>query len=136
LIRRECDRLGIPIEVDPGEALLRAVWEAEGNLAFYREQVQLLTYGLEPDDPDGDRLDGPGRGLLQPKMGMSPGRDGQVYVQEYQTHPLVVLYHEAEKWRATVAASALKAGVEERRLQLDQARAAEVFRCVAEALKA
>lgn len=123
-IRQAADSLGVPIEIDPGEALIRAVWEAEGNLAFYRAQVEQLSYGEEPDDaPEG----GPARGILQPKMSRSSGPDAETYVVEYEPHPLVVLYHEAERWRAQVASIALKAGVEERRVRLAEADAVKVF---------
>lgn len=123
-LRQAADALGVPIEIDPGEALIRAVWEAEGNLAFYRAQVQQLSPDDLPEDLDGG---GPGTGLFQPKMGMTPGPQGEAFVVKYEPHPLVELYHEAERWRATVAASALKAGVEERRVRMAEADASKVL---------
>src|ERR1035438_1281689 len=42
LARRECDKLGIEVEIDPAEALIRAVWRAQGNLMFYEAQVARL----------------------------------------------------------------------------------------------
>ena len=47
-----------------------------------------------------------------------------------------MLYHEAERWRATVAASALKAGVEERRVRMAELHARELFSAVGKALLA
>jgi hypothetical protein len=111
IARRECDRLGIPIEIDPGEALIRAVWEAEGNLAFYRAQVQSL------DD-------------------VTTTEYGPQGSHKEVTHPLVALYHDAERWRAQVDLAALKAGVEERRLRLAQSDSRALFSSVIAAIEA
>jgi hypothetical protein len=42
-------------------------------------------------------------------------------------HVMLTMYHEAERWRAAVAASALKAGVEERRLRMAEGAARDLF---------
>jgi hypothetical protein len=49
IARRECQVLGIEVEIDPGEALIRAVWEAEGNLAFYPPGE--VVFHSQPVDP-------------------------------------------------------------------------------------
>lgn len=58
LAPRQCSRLGIPIETDPGDALLQAVWECAWNVAMSRELVQQLPLRLESDEyvagEDGD----------------------------------------------------------------------------------
>jgi hypothetical protein len=41
----ELDRLGIPVEVDPSEAMLAMVHEAAGNVAFLRMRVAELEQG-------------------------------------------------------------------------------------------
>lgn len=102
ILRQTADRLGLPIEIDPAIALINAVWEAEGNLAFYRAQVQQLQSLTDTEF-------GPG------------GASKEV------ANVLVVLYHEAERWRARVAADALKAGVEERRVRMAEADAARIL---------
>jgi hypothetical protein len=111
LARRECDRLGILIEVDPAEALITAVWRAQGNLAYYEAQVARL------DD-------------------VITGETGPAGAFKQTAHPLVVLYHEAEKWAANVAVAALRAGVEERRVRMAERDAAQVFGAVGETLSA
>src|ERR1700728_4485283 len=50
-IQSACARLGVAVEVDPADALLQAVWEAAGNVAFYRELVQHL-----PTHPSGEGM--------------------------------------------------------------------------------
>src|SRR6185437_11369205 len=95
IARRECDRLGIQIEVDPGEALMQELWETAGNVAFYRAQVQQLPtlYGRSYH-----------------VSGMPTG--------EAKPHVLVALYNEERKHLADVATAALRAGVEERRVRM------------------
>lgn len=108
-----CDTLGIPIETDGISALTNRLWEAEGDLCFYREQVAALGEDITEMEEGG----------------------GEYAASKRVPHVLVTLYHQAEERSARIAAECIKAGVEQRRLELDQARAAEVFRCVAEALK-
>jgi hypothetical protein len=109
LARRECDRLGVEVEIDPAEALIRAVWRAQGNLVYYETQVNTLD-------------------------GVTTTEYGPVGASKEVAHPLVILYHEAERWAANVAVSALRAGVDERRLQMAERDAADVFRAVSDAL--
>ena len=57
IARRECDRLGIPIDVDPGTALIGLVREAAGNVEFYRSLVAELPTHPTP----GERTSGDGK---------------------------------------------------------------------------
>lgn len=114
LARIACETLGIPIETDPVVALTNRLWEAEGDLCFYREQVIALGAEVTETEESG----------------------GEWGATKHVPHVLVTLYHQAQERSAKIAAECIKAGIEEKRLQLDQVRAAEVFRCVTEALKA
>lgn len=114
LAEQACESLGIPIETDGITALTNRLWEAEGDLWFYREQVAALGIDITEVEEGG----------------------GEFAASRRVPHVLVTLYHQAQERSAKIAAECIKAGVEQRRLELDQARAAEVFRCVAEALKA
>lgn len=140
--RRECDRLGIPIEVDPGEALMHELWETAGNVAFYRAQVQALP--THPADDvfvpaveleDGERI------KAHWERG-DPGVYGRVYhvsgvpTGEAKPHVLLTLYNEERKHYAAVATAALKAGVEERRVRMIEADAARILTAQVEALQA
>jgi hypothetical protein len=50
LLVRDCQVLGLPQDIDPETALIEAVKEAAGNVAFYRAMVQQL-----PAHPEADR---------------------------------------------------------------------------------
>jgi hypothetical protein len=118
LARRECATLGIPIEADPGEALLGELWETAGNVAFYRELVQQLPTHPELDeyvaDGDGDGHWQRGRpGVYGPTYHVSGVPTG-----EAKAHVLVQLYGHERKHMVDVASAALRAGVEDRRLRL------------------
>lgn len=111
LARLECDRLGIEIEIDPAEALIRAVWRAQGNLLYYEAQV----------------------GQLERPIVIERGPAGAA---KEAAHPLIILYHEAERWAANVAVSALRAGVEERRVRMAERDAAQIIQAQVAALMA
>lgn len=117
--RRACDRLGVAVEVDPGEALMQELWETAGNVAFYRELVQQLPTHPEADEyvaPEGD-----GDGHWERGESGVYGRTYHVSgipTGEAKPNVLVVLYNEERKHLAAVATAALKAGVEERRVQM------------------
>src|ERR1039458_4124389 len=49
IARQACDRLGLSVVGDPGDFLLSQVWEAAGNVEYYRGLVAQL-----PSDPDPD----------------------------------------------------------------------------------
>lgn len=120
LARIECQKLGVPIQVDAGEALLQGIYEAAGNAAFYKALVQELPTHPEPDtyDSDSGRWE---RG--------NPGIYGRTYhvsgvpTGEAKPHILVTLYNQECDRRNAVAAAALKAGVDQRRVEIEQQRA-------------
>lgn len=141
IARLECDRLGIPIETDPSEALIQQVWETAGNVAFYRELVQQLPTHPEPDKFITGGPDDDGEYTLAHWERGEPGVYGPTYHQsgvptgEGKPHVLVQLYNDERKQLAAVAAAALKAGVDARRVEIEQQRAsliADVFRRVFE----
>ena len=109
LARRECDKLGIEVEIDPAEALIRAVWRAQGNLMFYEAQVARL------DD-------------------VITGETGPGGAYKQTAHPLVILYHDAEKWVANVSSAALRAGVEERRVRMAERDSAQIIQAQVDTL--
>lgn len=132
IARRECATLGLAVEIDPGEALIQELWETAGNVAFYRELVQQLPMHPEPDA----YVDGEGGGHWKRGDAGVYGRSYHVSgipTGEAKPHVLVALYNEERKHLAAVAAAALKAGVDQRRVELEQQRGAliaDVFRRV------
>lgn len=133
LARRECVTLGIPVDTNPAEALLRSVREAAGNVEFYRQLVQEL-----PTHPADDVLvpativaneDGTTGQIAAHWERGDPGVYGRTYhvsgmpTGEAKPHVLVQLYNEERKHLAAVATAALRAGVQERFVQLAEAQA-------------
>lgn len=126
LARRECVRLGVPIDMDPGDAMIGLVREAAGNVEFYRSLVAELPVHPEPDTFESDDDGGHWK---QGKIGIY----GRTYHQsgiptgEAKPHILVVLYNEERDRLAAFAQAALKAGVEERRVRLAEADAQKLM---------
>ena len=136
LARRACDRLGIAIEVSPVEAILNAVYEAAGNVEFYRSLVAQL-----PTHPEPDTLEYDDKG----KAHWTPGEAG-IYGRTYHVsgiptgeakkNILVQMYDEERDRLAKYVHEAVTLGIEERRVNLEENRAVEVFRAVTLALTA
>lgn len=133
-----CETLGIPHDgITPEQALLAELWECLGNIDFYRRQVQRLPPAPEPDTfvEGEDGADGHWeRGAT--------GVYGRVYhvsgipTGEAKPHVLVVLYERERDRLRQIAGEMLRAGVEERRVQLAEADAALVFSGINAALAA
>jgi hypothetical protein len=139
LARQACETLGVPIEVDPAEALIRELWETAGNVEFYRQLVQQLPAHPEADEfvPPAKDSDTAGYWIRG-----EPGVYGRTYhvsgipTGEAKPNILVVLYNEERKHLVDVAAAALKAGVEERRVRMAETDATQIFGAMAKALAA
>ncbi len=135
VLRREADRLGIPLDVDPGEALLDLVSEAAGNVEFYRQLVAAL-----PTHPTPDSLEVDEEGKPHYRQGTA-GIYGRTYHQsgiptgEAKPNVLVVMYDNERDRLADYIAAALKAGVEERRVRLAERDATMLFAAVGKALE-
>lgn len=132
--RLVCDRLGIPVEVDPGDALIHAVWEAAGNVEFYRSLVAEMqthpTKGKLVETEDGERfLDQGTSGIYGPTYHQSGIPTG-----EAKPNILVVLYNDERDRLASYAKAALQANVDERRVRMAEADARMLFGAVAKAM--
>lgn len=130
LARQECATLGIPVESDPGEALLGELAETMGNVAFYRQLVQQLpthperSKRVEVVDDDGEPiLDEHGEAKTEWEQGRTGVYGPTFHVSgiptgEAKPHILVVLYNQERKHLVEVAAAALKADVDVRRIEV------------------
>jgi hypothetical protein len=137
IARRECNRLGIPVDEDdgdPGELLLAMVREAAGNVEFYRSQVAALT-------PE------PGIDLVLDDEGVpTPTKRNSIYgptfhatgrpTGEGKPHVLVTLYNEERDKLVSYAQAALRANVEERRVRLDEMEARRLMAGAVKAIQA
>jgi hypothetical protein len=150
IARQECVTLGIPVETTPADALMEEVWEACGNVAFYRGLVQALPTHPAPDlyiDP----ADIAEEGLVDPPPEADEkghwergeiGIYGPTYhvsgipTGEAKEHILVRLYNEERKRKLDAAAAALRAGVDERRLRIAEADAERIMSSQMAAFKA
>lgn len=103
-VEKEALRLGIVVEVDPGEALLGALYRAWADLHYYDDRVnQHQAAGGEV------------YGRTYHASGYETG--------EAKRHILVQMREDATKRVAEISALALRAGVEERRVRLAEADA-------------
>jgi hypothetical protein len=126
LARRECQTLGVLIDIDPAEALLHEVREAHGMCEMYRGEIDKL--GLHPEDDefipgeDGEGHWERGKGGLYGRTYHVSG----VPTGEAKPHVLVILWMEERKRRQAAAEAALRAGIAERQVRVAE-KQAELF---------
>lgn len=107
----ELARIGRPVEVDPGEALLQVVWADAGNVGALRLQVE----ALDPDD--------------------YAGATGNKHkTNEAAPHVLVTMYRNALDDLARHSKMAIDAGIEERRVRIAERDTERLFTAVQKAL--
>jgi hypothetical protein len=134
IAREECKRLGIPIETTGAEALIHAVWEAAGNVEFYRR----LVAQLEADPKNELVLDEEGV-LVERRAGALYGETYHATGRatgEAKAHILVQLYNEERDRLANYSAAAVKCNVDQALVRLAATDAQALFGAVADALDA
>jgi len=106
-VHKARDTFGLPVEIDPTEALLQEVYRTQGHVMWLGLQVQQLRKGDVA------------WGITKLKHG---GDDhGTTY--EAKVNAFVSLYQAERKHLVAVTKAAIDAGVEEKRLSLEQHRA-------------
>lgn len=137
---RALEQLGVPVPIDPGDAVLALVAEAHGNVIFLRSRVQQLDQ-LQ-GGPQGDdilaALGGGGKDGRDIALRGGPKIADRTDPANWKAapHVLVTMY---ETWcdrLAQYSALALKAGVEERRLRIQEAELERVYGAVITSLNA
>jgi hypothetical protein len=125
----ELDRLGIPVEVDPSEAMLAMVHEAAGNVAFLRmrvaelEQGGRLTRNHDADDVSAIAEED------NPRQSIAGRVDPKNFKAE--RHVLVGMYDDERERLVRWSKACRDAGVEEHRVALAEKQGqmlAEVLR--------
>lgn len=128
-------RLGVPVKVGNAEALVEMVWEAAGNVAFYRGLVQQLRTGeaLVKGYDDEDILEAMANiGVGKPV----PSRKGQIADRvdpsnwRAEPHVLVRMYNEERDRLVKYAKLCRDAGIEEHRIALAESQGQMLFDAV------
>lgn len=137
IVQAECERLSIPVETNPDDALLDELYRTKGWVNTYEAAVNELELHPEadryiPGDEDGDghweRGDGGVYGRMYHLTGMPTG--------EAKPHVLVELLFRERKHFADVAVAALRANIDERRVKIAEDQADMVHRAFEAALEA
>jgi hypothetical protein len=130
--RAQCRRLGVPDDTaEPGTVLLQGVKEWAGNCAFYRELAQQLDPGLTRREIGDDTAPQLIEGIVTRTFHPSGRPTGTAEVHTY-----VRLYAEAWDRLRQFAEAALKAGVEERLLRLEEKEVETLFAGLAAGISA
>jgi len=117
--------LGLPIDIDPGKALLDEIHWTAGHVAWLRDKVQELE--------DQDLV----WGRTQTDQGVGPQGPVDTTTEKADPNVWYQLYLKEREHLAKVCALALKAGIEERRVKLAENQGllvAEVIRRILGAL--
>lgn len=101
---------GLPIEISPTDALMQEVWRTQGHVTWLGKIVSTIEQ------------DGLVWGLAEDVVG------GKNHGKTFKAAPNVWLnlYREERKHLAAVTRDAIKAGIEQSRLELEQQRAAAI----------
>ena len=109
------ERMGLPVEKHPDQALLELVYEAAGNVAFLREQAG--EYGTS---------------VFQ--MLTATRKDGEVIELGESERAIVKLYGEWSDRLARYAKAAIDAGIAKRYVEMAEAQAAAIVRVITSVL--
>ena len=109
-VRSQVEALGLEYEIDPGQALLNLVWQAAGDLEFYKQKVNELPEQYQ----------------------IELGANGS---SKLSIHPYTELYHQTQNRLAQISKLALQAGIEERRVRIAERDASVIYQAIQVALK-
>jgi hypothetical protein len=92
---------GLPIEVDPQEALVQELHRTAGHVGYLKTLVDQL---------EEDKLHG--------KVGTEGAAEGKTFLAKSEPHVLVRMYQTERKMLERIAKSCIEAGIEERRVRI------------------
>jgi hypothetical protein len=129
--QRDCLRLGVPVEDgDPGQGLLEAVRQSWGAVIFWQTLVEQLDPGMTRSEEDPDT----GEKVLVEGVAARTFHVSGRPTGEAKPHVYIVQWErERDRWRECCVA-ALKAGVEERRLRMEELEVRQLFTALAQSL--
>ncbi len=126
---------GVPIQIAPQEALLQMVWEAAGNVAWLRSQVQRMedqdAVGSVPSTEDTVPRDWKS-GLIGRVMSSTP--EGTLYQRSEEERALVRLYGDWSDRLVKYAKAAIDAGIEERKVRVAEEQGRTIVLAVSNVL--
>jgi len=99
---------GLPRDVDPFDALLEELARTAGHVDWLRMQVGTLT--------DSD--------LINPVGTAGPTESGAIQTPRYEPHAFVRLYQEERDHLTKVAATCIKVGIDERKIEIAERQGA------------
>ena len=103
--------LGVPIEVDPKDAILGLIYESAGLKAWYRIQVEAL-------DPSALVW-----GTTKTSRGLGPQGPVDITDEAAAVNLWLSLFNEERDRLAKLSVDAVKIGLDERKVRLEEARA-------------
>lgn len=109
LAAQALERMGMPVETHPDQALLSLVYEAAGNVAFLREQAGAMGADVT---------------LLSSEMA------GKHIIVREDVKAMVKLYGEWSDRLAKYAKAAIDAGIAKRYVELAESQAAAIVRVI------
>ena len=110
--RRAVATYGLPVDIDPAEALLQEVHHTAGHVAWLREQVAAIS-------PEALVW-----GRTKTRQGRGPDGPVDVTDEGAELNVWLQLYQQERKHLVAVCSAALSAGVEERRVRLAESQGA------------
>jgi hypothetical protein len=113
-IREMARTLGVPIDVDPKDAILQEIAWCAGHVAWYRSRVQAL-------DPDA-LIRGPRSEQLTVRTGFQAGEQTTTDSGN-DVNLFLRLYNEERDRYQRLCLQAIKVGIEERRIRLEESKA-------------
>jgi hypothetical protein len=119
LAKREAMVMGVPLNIEPHEAILECIRIAAGEVAYASERIAALQAG-EAVGPVVSRTDRP---LKEEKGAESPDyRVEEIREDSPDLHIWIKVRHLAMDRLVQYSAVAIKAGIEERRVQLAESQ--------------
>ena len=109
--RKLADTLGVPVDVDPKEAVLDAIRWSAGHVAFFRAQVQAL-------DPDSLIW-----GKTSHRCGEGPEGPIDVTEESAVANMWLRLYDQERDRFSALCLAAIKVGIDERRIKVEEQQA-------------
>lgn len=117
IVRREVQALGAPMEgLSPTEALLQEVRRSAGHVAWFRERLEAITNGGNPDSPNFGLI----WGVTEERDVQASQFPGTDTTEGANVHVYWRMYMEERKHLVAASSAAIRAGVAEVTVKMAQ----------------